>query len=303
MEPEEIIQSVKPFTDLMGCSFTCVGFAGHRYGPTLIWQMRKPSQTANIPKVAPAPRPKAAEPSMASYYRDNRDGTVTNVETQLQWMRFSLGQEWKDGTCVGDVKRYTWQEALDAADALNRQGGYAGYQDWRVPTKDELETLLDSSYFVASIDPVAFPKAVAHWYWSSSTNVDSPYYAWRVNFYGSHVLALNKAHSSYVRLVRGQAFYGLHSDTDHRHLHLMINRVHPATRKLRLPNKGGCDLEAAHRAIARIEHAQGWQRELQGRYRVRSDGQVWRESPLELSASDDQRGPPKVHPSPGAPAP
>lgn len=100
-----------------------------------------------------------------------------------------------------------------------------------------------------------------------------------------------------------QAFYGLHGDTDHRHLHLMINRVHPATRKLRLPNKGGCDLEAAHRAIARIEHAQGWQRELQGRYRVRSDGQVWRESPLELSASDDQRGPPKVHPSPGAPAP
>ncbi|MCB1822455.1 MAG: relaxase/mobilization nuclease domain-containing protein, partial [Candidatus Competibacteraceae bacterium] len=41
-------------------------------------------------------------------------------------------------------------------------------------------------------------------------------------------------------LATHQAFYGLHGDTDHRHLHLMINRVHPATRELRLPNKGGC---------------------------------------------------------------
>ena len=164
--------------------------------------MRKPSQTANIPKVAPAPRPKPAEPSMASYYRDNRDGTVADMRTGLQWMRFSLGQEWKGGHCTGEASKHTWQEAINAAETLNRQGGYAGYQDWRVPTKDELETLLDSSY-LPSIDPVAFPKAPAYWYWSSSTNVDSPYYSWRVNFYGGRLMAINRVHSSHVRLVRG----------------------------------------------------------------------------------------------------
>jgi hypothetical protein len=78
-----------------------------------------------------------------------------------------------------------------------------------------------------------------------------------------------------------QVFYGLHVDTAHVHLHLMINRVHPETRTLRLPNKGGRDLEAAHRAVARIEHAHGWQREEHGRYRVQVNGEVRREGSTE----------------------
>lgn len=64
-----------------------------------------------------------------------------------------------------------------------------------------------------------------------------------------------------------QAIYGLHADTDNLHLHLAVNRVHPETLKVIKPNKG-FDIEAAHRAIARIEHAQGWQREHHGRYQV-----------------------------------
>jgi len=72
-----------------------------------------------------------------------------------------------------------------------------------------------------------------------------------------------------------QAIYGLHVDTDNVHLHVMINRAHPQTLRVIDPNKG-FDLEAAHRAIARIEHAQGWRREERGRYRVQADGQLQR---------------------------
>ena len=68
-----------------------------------------------------------------------------------------------------------------------------------------------------------------------------------------------------------QAIYGLHADTDNLHLHLAVNRVHPETLKVIKPNQG-FDIEAAHRAIARIEHAQGWQREHHGRYRVSDQG-------------------------------
>ena len=92
-------------------------------------------------------------------------------------------------------------------------------------------------------------------------------------------------------LTSHQAIYGLHADTDNVHLHLMVNRVHPETCRLMLPNKGGRDLEAAHRAIARIEHVQGWRREARGRYRVQADGTLRRDRapPLDPAAADAQR--------------
>jgi hypothetical protein len=74
-----------------------------------------------------------------------------------------------------------------------------------------------------------------------------------------------------------QTIFGVHQDTENIHCHLGVNRVHPETGKVVKPNKG-FDLEAVHRAIARIEHEQGWQREARGRYRVREDGSLAREA-------------------------
>ena len=73
-----------------------------------------------------------------------------------------------------------------------------------------------------------------------------------------------------------QAIYGLHKDTDNIHLHIAINRVHPETLKIVEINRG-FDIEMAHKAIARIEHAQGWQREQNGRYQVLENGELGRE--------------------------
>ncbi|GAB1393631.1 hypothetical protein MASR1M60_17950 [Rhodocyclaceae bacterium] len=58
-----------------------------------------------------------------------------------------------------------------------------------------------------------------------------------------------------------QVIYGLHADTDNHHLHLAVNRV-PDTLKAVEINKG-FDIEKLHQAIARVEHAQGWQREVE----------------------------------------
>lgn len=73
-----------------------------------------------------------------------------------------------------------------------------------------------------------------------------------------------------------QVTYGLHADTDNLHLHQAINRVHPDTLKVVKINKG-FDIEAAHKSIARIEHAQGWQREQNARYQVLENGDLGRE--------------------------
>jgi hypothetical protein len=74
-----------------------------------------------------------------------------------------------------------------------------------------------------------------------------------------------------------QCIFGVHQDTENIHCHIAVNRVHPETCKVVKPNKG-FDLEAVHRAIARIEHEQGWRREARGRYRVREDGSLVKEA-------------------------
>ena len=86
-----------------------------------------------------------------------------------------------------------------------------------------------------------------------------------------------------------QTVYGLHADTDNLHLHLIINRVHPDTLKVIKPNKG-FDIEAAHKAIARIEHTQGWRREQHGRYQFLKNGELGRE-PID---TEKQRQPDQV---------
>ncbi|QLG88048.1 relaxase/mobilization nuclease domain-containing protein [Chitinibacter bivalviorum] len=72
-----------------------------------------------------------------------------------------------------------------------------------------------------------------------------------------------------------QAIYGLHIDTANVHLHIVINRVHPNTYKVIQPNNG-FDILAIHRAIARIEHAQGWECQENSCYEVLESGELGR---------------------------
>jgi Relaxase/Mobilisation nuclease domain len=79
-------------------------------------------------------------------------------------------------------------------------------------------------------------------------------------------------------LAEHQVIYALHRDTKNCHLHLAVNRVHPDTEKAVTVNNG-FDHEVAHRAIARIERDQGWQREDRALFLARPDGQLERSRP------------------------
>ncbi|MGK2286540.1 relaxase/mobilization nuclease domain-containing protein [Pedomonas sp. V897] len=61
-------------------------------------------------------------------------------------------------------------------------------------------------------------------------------------------------------LERCQAIWALHANTDNDHIHIMVNRIDPATGKA-LQAGDGWDIDAAHRAIALIEDRQGWKQE------------------------------------------
>jgi c(7)-type cytochrome triheme protein len=133
---------------------------------------------------------------------DAGQGLVTDMRTGLTWMRCALGQTWDGSRCADAPQWYTWhswKEALEGA----RDNRHAGFTDWRVPSIDELESLV-APCGRPSIDAQAFPGTPAALFWSATPSADNAEYAWRVDFSSGRSNADLKRSVSYrVRLVRG----------------------------------------------------------------------------------------------------
>lgn len=67
---------------------------------------------------------------------DNGDGTATNIRTKLTWKRCYEGQSWTGSSCAGAPKGYTWE------DAKKLKSNFAEKNDWRLPTLDELHSIV-----------------------------------------------------------------------------------------------------------------------------------------------------------------
>lgn len=137
-------------------------------------------------------------------FSDNGNGTVTHTATGLVWMRCSLGQSWDGTTCTGSASTYNWQEALAAAHNLNSDAGYAGHNDWRLPNKNELASIVEARCWFPTINAAIFPNTPSFGlFWSSSPRADNANEAWYVNFgIGGHVYWGNKSDDNRIRLVR-----------------------------------------------------------------------------------------------------
>jgi hypothetical protein len=101
--------------------------------------------------------------------------------------------------------------------AVNAKG-LCGKKDWRMPTKDELMTLVkcsDDKYdtdgscinyksvSAPTINSTYFPNTVSNFYWSSSPFADDSSYAWNVYFSnGNYYNYVSKDDYDFVRLVR-----------------------------------------------------------------------------------------------------
>ena len=106
------------------------------------------------------------------------------------------------GVC--DVNTLTACDTETFVTAVNSEG-LCGYNDWRLPTTDELSSLIDSSVSSGqTIDTGWFPNTVNAIYWTSSPYANYSYYAWGVDFGNGAVIGnLLKQDGHNVRLVRG----------------------------------------------------------------------------------------------------
>ena len=128
----------------------------------------------------------------------------TDLASGLQWVR--------DGNLAG--KQMNWDEAM----AWAKQLDYAGYHDWRLPTKEELEIFAKKGggHPVDYFNSNGFSNTQLSGYWSSTAYARDPKNAWSstayardpknawaVYFDDGYVGSPNKDSYYYVRCVRG----------------------------------------------------------------------------------------------------
>jgi len=132
-------------------------------------------------------------------YVDHGDGTVTHIPTGLMWQRCLVGEVLTGSVCSGTASVLTWSAALMLT------SNFAGKSDWRLPTQDELVSLVD--YTTVPLNPainrLVFPITPELWNWSSTPNLKYTDFAWNVIFTDGYSTFVGGSGSGYtVRLVR-----------------------------------------------------------------------------------------------------
>lgn len=133
---------------------------------------------------------------------DNGDGTVIDNMTTLVWQKCSRGQA-NDASCTGVATTALWTNNLLYCDGLV----LGGRDDWRLPNRNELLSLLDfDSASAPQIDSTIFPNTDnVNAYDSSTTNPVSAVGRMYHNFFNNAlaITVTTKTSFASVRCVAG----------------------------------------------------------------------------------------------------
>jgi len=132
--------------------------------------------------------------SSQARFTDNGDGTVSDNGTGLVWQKCSRGQD--ATTCSGTATTANWQTALQYCRNLTLDD-----RSWRLPSVNELGSIVDYSVENPSINTAFFPNTESLYYWSSTTWGDSKTHAWEFYFYLGIISGNVKTADDYVRCV------------------------------------------------------------------------------------------------------
>ena len=133
----------------------------------------------------------------------SQDGGIRDKNNSYTWFQpSSMGVNHgiaDGGKCKGDTECDT----QSYVQALNEQN-YCGYSDWRLPTREEMLSIVyfENTASSAKINSNYFPEAMPSWYWTASSNENHPEHAWYVLFKNGIAINDLKQRAKHIRLVR-----------------------------------------------------------------------------------------------------
>ena len=91
-----------------------------------------------------------------------RDHLIVDLQSGVEWMRCSVGQQWNGTSCDGEIVRLNHDDIAKAIVIANKQLG----GNWRLPNREELEGLVCADCETVKIDSNIFPQTVPEPYWT-----------------------------------------------------------------------------------------------------------------------------------------
>jgi len=110
--------------------------------------------------------------------------TVIDTQTKLQWQDDQAAER----------RDSVWRDAKKFCANLDLEG----FHDWRLPTREELQTLVKASQSGA----LQFKHGAMNAYWTSEINRKYPINAWAVYWGNGHTFDTDRCDEEHVRCVR-----------------------------------------------------------------------------------------------------
>ena len=105
--------------------------------------------------------------------------------------------------CFGytEGKPRTYCHTEQFVSRVNKQG-LCGFNDWRLPSREELTSLVNFGMTGPSIDTQYFPQVQRDFYWSASAAAGKNNQAWTISFEYGFTAPMLRTDTRFVRLVR-----------------------------------------------------------------------------------------------------
>lgn len=112
----------------------------------------------------------------------NEGGLASDSATGLTWYRCNAGERFRGGQCVGLAVMASREDALSYVADFNLHSD----RHWRLPSQDEMQSILTSECVNPAVNRQVFPSVVSDSYWNADDSRHGDYMGCTTNTYSAY---------------------------------------------------------------------------------------------------------------------